>query len=263
MGQAPIQCLTRQREEEAQNAKAESSMREVFSEQGCTPRSARGKRPPSIEGWEEVAQLRQRLAAVERQLSGWGSEAPEVGIPTCVSGTQSLPDEDFFQLRKENVDLAQSNKDLLLENHKLRAALHEIETKKNWKWFDVVEHHYKQLEHHRLRMLTSDDADSFGDDISAGSVPTSPGHVESSVMGHCSRSPSCVEPTATVYLTPQVMSPKGTGRTARRVESVASAKVQRVLSNGSEDSDVGPIPLMSSLPSTRWEERCSSVGSLK
>lgn len=81
-------------------------------------------------------------------------------------------------LQHENEQLHRANTDLQRDLTKLRNALTKRRLLQShgdraWRMFDVVEQHYKQLEHHRQRRETGSDlptdAGSVGDLIMAGS----------------------------------------------------------------------------------------------
>mmetsp|Transcript_94603 Transcript_94603/g.267311 ORF Transcript_94603/g.267311 Transcript_94603/m.267311 type:complete len:234 (-) Transcript_94603:66-767(-) len=92
------------------------------------------------------------------------SDHAEVGpsSPCTRAEVQMLSDRmDTMQssisaLQSENDRLQSISLDLENDNQTLRSTLSEQNTHREWKRFDIIERHYKQLEQHRQRRLSGD-----------------------------------------------------------------------------------------------------------
>lgn len=89
----------------------------------------------------------------------------------------------FSELQHENDSLNRANTDLQRDVDKLKNALRKQSSEKAWRTFDVVEHHYRQLERHRKRIAEGHDVHCWEDrstdadtGIGSGSVPTGSGY---------------------------------------------------------------------------------------
>mmetsp|Transcript_83232 Transcript_83232/g.269427 ORF Transcript_83232/g.269427 Transcript_83232/m.269427 type:complete len:237 (+) Transcript_83232:186-896(+) len=67
-------------------------------------------------------------------------------------------------LQSENDRLQSISLDLENDNQTLRSTLSEQNTHREWKRFDIIERHYKQLEQHRQRRLSGDFGSCSGTD---------------------------------------------------------------------------------------------------
>merc|ERR1740121_2974796 len=104
------------------------------------------------------------------------SRAPDsfiVGSPLPVQGTEVAKLDEtvqvlvhaFRDMQGRHEEMQRLNLNLQRDNERLRSALQEQSSETQWHMFDVVERHYKQLEHHRQRMQTGS-----GDDVPEGDV---------------------------------------------------------------------------------------------
>merc|ERR1719399_1530309 len=64
------------------------------------------------------------------------------------------------RLRNENDRLNEANYGLSSQNLKLMRSLNEQETSRCWTSFDIVEEHYRQLEHHKSMMESEQDLEN-------------------------------------------------------------------------------------------------------
>merc|ERR1719422_2473772 len=98
---------------------------------------------------------------------------------------QTVKDMQSTQEEEHRRNLA-----LQRDNERLRCALRERSSKRQWHVFDVVERHYKQLEHHRQRMQTGSTGDiPEGDDLSEYDIEEQDGHDSVSVFSSRNTSP--------------------------------------------------------------------------
>jgi len=136
----------------------------LSDEDGCaTPRNVRRQFPPPV------------MPVLQRD-SGYARTSDDA-MQTAIQERMEELQSQMHNLRTENSELHQTNGSLTARNRQLRRVLedkdlHAVGTEESYTAFDIVEHHYKQLERHNSRMRG--ETRSFDDADSAAGHPSRP-----------------------------------------------------------------------------------------